>query len=75
MCENQNEETVIPLKEIVPFEVFQAIFEQMMENEDRRRDEGDSPGRPPVRRCSSCGVPIRMSILHKCPKCIKERAT
>jgi hypothetical protein len=34
----QNE---IPLKEIITFEMFQKIFEKMMENEDRRRDEGE----------------------------------
>jgi hypothetical protein len=38
MKENDN----VPLKELVPFEVFQAIFEKMMENIDNRRDESDS---------------------------------
>ena len=36
----QNENTV-PLKEVITFEMFQQIFEKMMENEDRRRDEGE----------------------------------
>jgi len=31
----------VPLKEIVTLEVFQQIFEKMMELEDRRRDEGE----------------------------------
>jgi hypothetical protein len=34
-------ETTVPLKEIITFEMFQQIFEKMMENEDRRRDEGE----------------------------------
>lgn len=38
MPENKNE---VPLKELVTFEIFQAIFEKMMENEDRRRSEGE----------------------------------
>jgi len=36
----QNENTV-PLKEVITFEMFQQIFEKMMENQDRRRDEGE----------------------------------
>jgi hypothetical protein len=38
--------TFIPLKELVPFDVFQQIFEKMMENSDRRMEAGDDPGYP-----------------------------
>jgi len=30
------EKEIIPLKEFLPFEVFEKIFEKMMENEERR---------------------------------------
>ena len=33
------EEKTIPLKELVPFEIWQTIFEKMMENEERRWEE------------------------------------
>lgn len=41
-----DERTFIPLKDKVPFDVFQQIFEKMMENADRRMEEGDDPGYP-----------------------------
>jgi hypothetical protein len=41
-----NDERTIPLKELVPFDVFQQIFEKMMENIDSRMEEGDDPWLP-----------------------------
>lgn len=36
------EEKTIPLKEVVPFEIWQTIFEKMMENEQKRWEEEES---------------------------------
>lgn len=33
------ENEILPLKELVPFELFQQIFEKMMENEKLRMEE------------------------------------
>jgi hypothetical protein len=41
-----NDERTIPLKDLVPFDVFQQIFENMMENIDSRMEEGDDPWLP-----------------------------
>ena len=35
----ENEKKLVPLKDLVPREVFQAIFEKMMENEEKRLEE------------------------------------
>lgn len=42
----ENEKKLVPLKELVPFDVFQQIFEKMMENEERRRLEEELDGTP-----------------------------
>jgi hypothetical protein len=37
IMENETEEEkIIPLKELVPFEIWQTIFENMMEKEEQR---------------------------------------
>jgi hypothetical protein len=35
----EDEKKLVPLKDLVPREVFQAIFEKMMENEEKRCEE------------------------------------
>jgi hypothetical protein len=35
------EKKIVPLKDLVPFDVFQTIFEKMMENEDLRLEGRD----------------------------------
>ncbi len=39
MESEMKEETTVPLKELVPFEIWQTIFEKMMEKEEQRWEE------------------------------------
>ena len=44
------EPKLIPLKELVPFEIWQGIFEQMMEIEQKRWEEEEQRRETEVRR-------------------------